>query len=109
MPDLADDSIVVNEDGFYNITVSQFWFATDESIFELVLFINDFPSAQASGRLQLSRQSESLTFVEGTISRLFELFAGDRIRVGVAFSPVDVAQAFVTVRLSAEKAGERPP
>jgi hypothetical protein len=102
-PDLADDSIIVNQDGFYNITVSYVWQATDDGVFELVLFINDFPSAQASGRVQVSRQSEPLTFLDGTISRLFTLTAGDAIRVGVAFAPADAGVGSVTVALSAEK------
>jgi hypothetical protein len=104
-PDLVDNSIVVNQDGFYNITVSESWQATDDGNMELVLFINDFPVSLADGRLQVSRLSEPLTFKDGTISRLFQLAAGDRIRVGVAFAPTDAGVGSVTVALSAEKAG----
>lgn len=104
-PDLADDSIVVNQDGFYDITVSYHWQATDDGNFELVLFINDFPASLADGRLQVSRQSEALIFMDGTISRLFRLLAGDVIRVGVAFAPLDAGVGSVTVALSAERSG----
>jgi hypothetical protein len=102
-PDLDNDVLLINQDGFYYVTVSESWQATDDGDMELVLFINDIATATATGRIQVSRQSGQLTFKDGTISRLFQLAAGDVVRVGVSFAPLDAGTAAVMVSLAAER------
>lgn len=96
-PDLADNALVIEQDGFYYVTASENWLnEPDGAVFASAIHVN-------GAIVQSSSISELLTTKAGSYSVLLQLSAGDRITM-TALTIVEGASASTFGgTLSAEK------
>jgi hypothetical protein len=94
-PDTVGGQLIIEQDGFYYVTVSESWDPVPDITSEYHMFL-----MVSGATVQESAIGENLGFKEGTFSRLLQLSAGDEIFLQVE---VPSGAGLVTATLAAHK------